>query len=97
MRYLFEFRDSKLIEPPIDLQSGTRTDAADIVTYLSSSATADALDVDDNDDLDPLTDGLLIVRYLLGYVGDDLVAGAVAADCTRCTATDIEDYLNQLD
>ena len=43
-----------------------------------------------------LEDGLLIIRYLFGFRGATLIGGAVAADCTRCSATAIESYLASL-
>jgi hypothetical protein len=51
------------------------------------------LDVDANGDADALTDGLLVMRWRLGVTGQVLIDGAVAGDCTRCTAQDIEDHL----
>ena len=42
---------------------------------------------------DPLTDGLLVLRYLFGFTGDTLITGAVGANCTRCDAPSIEAYL----
>jgi hypothetical protein len=41
------------------------------------------LDVDGNGQIDALTDGLLILRYLFGLEGDTLIAGVVAQDATR--------------
>ena len=53
-------------------------------------------DVDGNGVTTPLTDGVLLLRYLLGIRGDDLIAGAVGPGCTRCLATQIEGYLEGL-
>jgi glucose/arabinose dehydrogenase len=51
-----------------------------------------ALDVDGNGTPDAATDGVLILRYLLGYRGDELVLNATGAGATRNRAA-IEDYL----
>jgi hypothetical protein len=53
----------------------------------------DALDVDGDGTLDPLTDGILILRFLFGFRGNALTSGAVGSECVRCDATTIEPYL----
>ena len=45
--------------------------------------------------VDPLTDGLMLIRYLLGLRGNPLVAGSIGAGATR-NAQDIEDYIGAL-
>jgi len=54
------------------------------------------LDVDDNGDVDALTDGLLILRYMFGYGGDALINGAIAEGATRTSSAEIEAYLEAL-
>ena len=64
-------------------------------TASSSSATpASTIDIDGNGVADPLADGLLFLRYLFGFRGATLIAGAVAGDCTRCTAAEIEAFID---
>jgi len=46
-----------------------------------------ALNVDGNSVVDPATDGVLIVRYLLGYRGVALTSGALGASPTRTGST----------
>jgi DNA-binding beta-propeller fold protein YncE len=54
-------------------------------------------DIDGNGSVDPLTDGLLQLRYFFGFRGAALVAGAVdPVGCTRCTAAAIEAYIQAL-
>jgi hypothetical protein len=72
-------------------------------TYVSSAevesqiATLGALiDIDGNGQIDALTDGLLILRYLFGLEGDVLIHGVVAPGATRATAVEIEAHLAAL-
>ena len=50
----------------------------------------------DDGDVDALTDGLLILRYLFGLQGDTLINGVIASDATRKTAEEIEAHLASL-
>jgi hypothetical protein len=62
------------------------------------AATGPVLDIDGNGALGALTDGLLVLRYLFGFTGTALVAGAYdTVGCTRCTAGDILAYLVSID
>ena len=54
------------------------------------------LDVDGDGTSDALTDGLLILRYMLGLRGDALIAGAVGPGAARQTAALIEAYIATL-
>jgi hypothetical protein len=54
------------------------------------------LDIDGNGEIDALTYGLLILRYLFGLEGDILIAGVVAQNATRATAAEIEAHLTGL-
>ena len=51
------------------------------------------LDIDGNGEVDPLTDGLLGLRYMFGFRGATLITGVVGGGCTRCSAPAIEAYL----
>ena len=50
-------------------------------------------DIDGDGAVAPLTDGLLLLRYLFGFRGATLVTGAVASGCTRCAAPAIESHI----
>ena len=50
-------------------------------------------DIDNNGQVDALTDGLLLLRYLFGLVGDTLIDGAVALDANRSIHSEIEQYI----
>jgi DNA-binding beta-propeller fold protein YncE len=55
------------------------------------------LDIDGDGETLALTDGLLAFRYAFGFRGAALIASAVDLDdCTRCTAEDIEAFLDAL-
>jgi DNA-binding beta-propeller fold protein YncE len=54
-------------------------------------------DIDGDGEVEPLTDGLLQLRYFFGFRGASLATGAIdLINCTRCTATAIEDYFEAL-
>jgi hypothetical protein len=53
-------------------------------------------DIDGDGSVDPRTDGLLALRYLLGYRGDALIADAVTPGAPRSTSNAIEAYLLSL-
>ena len=90
LRHLFGFTGSTLITGAVG-GACTRCTAGDIQTYLGSIAAQ--LNVDGNGVTQPLTDGLLILRYLFGFSGSTLTTGAVGGGCTRCTSGDIVNYL----
>ena len=55
-----------------------------------------ALDIDQNDIIDATTDGLLVVRYLLGLRGTALVTGALGTNAQRTDPAAIEAHLESL-
>ena len=75
--------------------TATRTGPAAVRNHLATMRWA--LDVDGNYAVDPLTDGLLIVRYLSGLRGDSLIAGALGPQASRTTAPAIETYIQSLE
>jgi len=85
LRHLFGFSGTTLTEGVLGAGC-TRCQPAAIATYLDASACQTLLDVDGNGSRDALTDGLLVWRYLAGWSGEPLIADAVGAGCTRCTA-----------
>jgi len=60
------------------------------------SALGNRLDIDNNGQIDALTDGLLILRYLFGLDGDALIGGVIAPNALRTTASEVEEQLLQL-
>ena len=53
-------------------------------------------DIDNNTEIDALTDGLLILRYLFGLQAEVLIDGVVSDNSRRSTAGEIENYLRRL-
>ena len=64
-------------------------------TFKDNSALA-LMDVDGDGFFTPLTDGLLILRYMFGLSGDSLVNGLVSDSATRTSAAEIESFLSNL-
>jgi len=50
-------------------------------------------DIDKNGEVDALTDGLVLLRYLFGLRGDALIAGVISYGAERTTVQDIESYI----
>jgi hypothetical protein len=95
LRYLFGFRGATLTTGAVDISNCTRCTAPAIETHIAGNLAS--FDIDGHGSAQPLTDGLLALRYLFGFRGTTLTAGAVdLATCTRCTAATIEPYIESL-
>ena len=96
LRYLLGLTGSALTSGAIGA-TPARGDAVAIKRYLDGLVANTALDIDGNGVVGAATDGLLVLRYLLGFRGAALVANAVAVSPvpTRGTA-DIERLLADL-
>ena len=62
-----------------------------IATYLKDADSQ--LDIDGDGEAKPLTDGLLLIRYLFGFSGESLISGAIGAGATRRSAQEVEAYI----
>lgn len=91
LRYLTGLSGPALIGGGVLSGDATRTSAAVLTAYLDDLKPK--LDIDGNGQVDALTDGLLISRYLLGIRGPSLIAGALGVGATRGTYTSVENYL----
>jgi hypothetical protein len=69
------------------------SDSDDLLSRINTLG--DLADIDGSGDIDALTDGLLILRYLFGLEGETLVAGVVSNEATR-TTEEIEAHLKML-
>ena len=83
LRYLFGFTGTTLVEGAVG-NNAARATAVQIEAYLQTNLAQ--LDIDDDDNTDALTDGLLVLRYLFGFKGDSLLQGAISSGATtaRC-------------
>jgi len=91
VRYAFGLRGDMLTNGVSAIDS--TLSSADIEAKLTEAQ--DISDIDGNGDVDPLSDGLLLLRYLFNFVGNDLVKGVVDTENgTRTTAEDITSYIN---
>jgi hypothetical protein len=93
LRFFFGFTGSTLTSGAVG-GGCTRCDASTIGPYLTGLGLA--LDIDGNTSKDPLTDGLLALRYVFGFTGATLTNGAVGNGCSRCDAPSIAAYLSVL-
>ena len=90
IRHLFGFSGSSLTSGATT-SDGARTSAEAISSYLSDAEAE--LDIDGDGQSKALTDGLLLIRYLFGFSGDSLTAGAIGEGAQRATAEEIEGYI----
>ncbi len=79
LRYSFGFRGATLTEGAVSNKS-TRT-TAQIEAYINDNLSK--FDLDGNNQVRPLTDGLLLVRALFGFTGDTLTSGILGDGATR--------------
>ena len=91
LRYLAGLSGAALVSGNVVSGDATRNSAAAITAYLDDLKPK--LDIDGNGQVDALTDGLLITRYLLNIRGPALIAGAMGVGATRTTFTQIENHL----
>ena len=69
-----------------------------VTIVLMASFSTDAgleLDIDGDGESKPLTDGLLLIRYLFGFSGDSLISGAIGSGAERDTAEEVEAYIQE--
>lgn len=90
LRYSFGLSNESLTNNAI--ASDSPLSSSEVIASVTE--TMAIADVDGNGEVDALTDGLLILRYLFGLRGEALIGNVVANDATRTTAAAIEAYLN---
>jgi len=81
--------DSTAVYTNLSALNATRTNT---LAYLNRSSTYH-LDIDGNGNIDFLTDGLLILRYLFYFDGDALCNGLIGERASRWLPEDIEAYI----
>ena len=92
IRHLFGFSGDSLTSGAVS--PGAIRDASDtIASYLTDADSQ--LDIDGDGESKPLTDGLLLIRYLFGFSGDSLISGAIGTGAERNTAETVEAYIKE--
>ena len=95
MRWGFGFTGQSLIESAVD-PGCTYCTWQQVVDHLQEIGPL--LDVDGDGETESLTDGLILLRWGFGFGGTPLIQGAVdPTDCVRCSAPEIEAYLDGID
>jgi hypothetical protein len=93
LRYTFNLRGAALTAGAIS--SGSALTATEVEANVAEASLSFA-DIDGSGNVDALTDGLLLLRYLFNLRGDALIAGAIAGGAERSSATDVEAYIISL-
>ena len=91
IRYMFGLTGTALTHGAVG-PLAQRSTAAAIESYIAGAGML--LDVDGNLQVDALTDGLIIIRYLYGRRGAALIQSAVGLGASRMTAGQIEAYIS---
>jgi hypothetical protein len=91
LRYGFGIRGENLTSNALS-QLSTMS-ILEIEDRLSDTLTI--ADIDGNGIFDALTDGLIILRYLFGITGDNLVENTIAFNATRNSSYEIIEYIEQ--
>jgi hypothetical protein len=93
LRYAFNLRGATLTADAISSSSLLTPEE---VAANVAEATNGLADIDGNGEVDALTDGLMLLRYLFNLRGNTLIADAVKNDAARISAIDIEAYILSL-
>ena len=92
-----QYRPAVALEPSGDFVVAWESfgqDGSEGGVFAQRFAVPKTFDIDGDGEVEPLTDALLLLRYTFGFRGATLITGAVdLANCTRCTAPEIESYL----
>ena len=94
LRYAFGLTGDALISGVV-ASDAQYTTASDIEQELATVYTSSG-DIDGNGEVDALTDGLLLLRYLFGLDGDTLTAGVIGGGATLTDSAALETYLSTL-
>lgn len=90
LRYIFGIRDNTLTTDVISPSSSISIEQieARLATVMTIA------DIDGDSQVDALSDGLLVLRYLFGLRESQLIEGVVSPNATRISFSDIQDYLD---
>ena len=93
LRSMFGLTGSSLVAGAV-ADNAIYADAQEIELRINSLGSK--LDVDGNDEVDALTDGLLILRHLFGLTEGTLIQSVVGDGALRNTAADLTAYIDLL-
>jgi hypothetical protein len=92
IRHLFGFSGESLTSDAVS-DGASRDSSEAIASYLTDSDSE--LDIDGDGSSQPLTDGLLLIRYLFGFSGESLISDAIGDGTERDTADEVEAYIKE--
>jgi hypothetical protein len=93
-RYMFGLTGASLTDNAIGGGMPQRSTSGAIATYLND--VLPLLDIDANGQADALTDGVLIIRALLGQTGTALTENAIGPGATRTVPMNVQGYIQSL-
>jgi hypothetical protein len=94
LRYLWELPDEMLqLDPAVS--GATRTTPEDIKAYLDAGMQAGAFDIDGNGQVRPLSDGVMLLRYLWELPNDQIPMNPSANGATRTTVEELVAFMDQ--
>ena len=93
LRYLFHLRDDALLDQSVALDSPLSDEEVMENLRIAEQTFAD---IDGNGEVDALTDGLLLFRYLFNLTGDALIGGTIGHGATRTTSEQVVAYIDSL-
>jgi hypothetical protein len=89
LRFTLGLRGNNLTDGAIALNSPMSSQEIQDLMFSSSSIA----DIDGNGELDALTDGLLLIRFLFEYFGDTLTNNTIGFGATRTDSDQIMQYI----
>ena len=92
IRHLFGFSGDSLTSGAVS--DGSSRGSSELISSYLTDADSQP-DIDGDGESKPLTDGLLLIRYLFGLSSDSLISGAIGSGATRDTAEEVEAYIEE--
>ena len=93
VRFMSGMTGNALVQGVVN-PAGRRTDPAAIVDFLNTDEMQRFLDIDGDGEIDPATDGVLLLRGLAGFTGSVLTEGATDDEASRSVPAHVEFFIN---
>ena len=84
------------INDPSDAGSDLDIDVTAAEEFAAGTVPVGTLDIDGNGQFEGYTDGLLILRHMFGFSGEQLIDGSIAPDALYSSASQIESRIEAL-